>query len=204
MIIGLVGRRRTGKNSLSRYIVEKYFATELALASYLKETVKIWFGWSEDHVNGLLKDVVDPFWGVSPRQMLQWFGTEVVQFSLPERFPEYRTIVGRLHWCNLLIKDLEYFYLDSMLQYNRPVVITDVRFPHEVEAISSFARKIKSPFKMIKIVRDTGFFGDDHSSETDSDGIVPDLVLENNGTLEQLFEQFESLFEHRFQKRNVI
>jgi hypothetical protein len=42
-----------------------------------------------EHTDGLLKDVEDTL-EASPRQLMQFIGTELLQLGLQERFPENR------------------------------------------------------------------------------------------------------------------
>jgi hypothetical protein len=61
-----------------------------------------------------------------------------------------------------------------------------MRFIHEWEAI----KNTHSDSLIIKITRNGGLV-DDHVSEKELEQIQPDLVIENNGTLESLFAQVD-------------
>ena len=79
------------------------------------------------------------------------------------------------------------------IKENEKVIITDVRFPNELEAIK------KRNGITIRINRDlverTGKLipGPEHISETALDDAKFDYVIENNGTIEELIEQVKKI-----------
>lgn len=80
------------------------------------------FGWNESHSFGSLKNVIDPYWGFSPRKAYQLFGTE---FG--------RSLHADL-WVKMTMKKIakskQYFQgVDSVF------FITDVRFHNEAKTI---------------------------------------------------------------------
>ena len=189
MIIGLTGKKRTGKDTIANYLNLKYMVTNLALAGPLKEMCKVLFNWTDEHVYGNLKETIDPIWEVSPREVLQWFGTEVMQHMLPDRFSAYEKLIGRRHWVNLLISQMD--ITRDMFSSQKSIVITDIRFPHEVLGLQDYAEKKSTTFLVIRLNRNTGFT-DTHPSETKIDDVFPDFELENNGTYEELYEKFNN------------
>jgi hypothetical protein len=93
-IIAICGAKRSGKDVLSKYLVHKYKYRKLYFAEPLKKAVKELFNFSDIQVGidegenaGCEKDTVDDRWGVSPRQALQFFGTEVLQYKIQELLP---------------------------------------------------------------------------------------------------------------------
>lgn len=168
MIIGICGHARHGKDSIADILVREYLFTKRSLAEPMKEACKIIFGWTNDHVYGELKDIVDPAWGISPRQALQTLGTEWGQLTL-QQFPEFKEKTGRGLWVKSLLN-----------KATGDTVIADVRFPHEVEAI-------KGKGGIIVMVRRPGQSVDlTHESESAMETIRADFVIRNGGTLEDL------------------
>lgn len=187
-IIGVIGKKQTGKDTLSTYIMMKYRGTLVALAKGVKETCRALFGFTDEQLYGKKKEVIDSCWGISPRQTFQWIGTEIVQFELP-KIPGY--LHNRCHWCYLTQKEIERLEREGVFTEKRPVIITDIRFLHEQRYFQEFAvDSVK--FVTIKLVRDTGFI-DNHSSEKESDSLEANYIIENNGSLPELYKKFDAL-----------
>jgi len=170
MIIGICGHKRHGKDSIADVLVKLYGYDKRSLADPMKEACMVIFGWSWEHVYGELKDVIDPAWGISPRQALQTIGTEWGQYSL-QQFPQFKETTGRGLW----VKSL-------MTTITGNTAIADVRFPHEVDTIREKGGKII-------MVRRPGYPVDlTHESESAIELIQPDYVIRNGGTLDDLEE----------------
>lgn len=112
MIIGVSGKRGSGKDTLSNYLVERGFK-KVSFAAPLKAHVRHFFGWTEEHTDGKLKEVIDPRWGVSPRQAMIAVGQFYRQFD-------------PLFWVKLAFSNIP-----------ENAVISDVRFINEADYIKS-------------------------------------------------------------------
>lgn len=171
MIIGISGRARSGKDTVADIVVRRYGFSKLSLAAPIKEACRTIFGWTTDHTDGVLKDCIDPRWGISPRQTMQLLGTEFGQLLLCDKSPDFAALTGRNLWVNRL--------LDSAR--GRSVVVSDVRFPHESEAIQ------RSGGIIIRVRRPSAdSAASTHASETSLDAIRPDFCIDNTGTIEDL------------------
>lgn len=174
LIIGFGHKRRRGKDLACEIVAEQ-------LASVLEDAIRIdhfadsikegigagVFGFSEAQLYGDLKTVVDPFWGITPRDVFQRFGTEVMH-----------TLFGADIWARTLVRR-------AMNEPKAHVLVGDVRFPHEVEALKRLGAIL------IRIDRDVPPSEDPaedrHRSETALDGWDGwDHVILNNGTIEDL------------------
>jgi len=111
-IIGLAGKARSGKDTCASFFMKRGFH-RYAFADPIKSTVNPLFGWDDRHGFGELKEVVDPFWGVSPRYVYQKFGTEFARETVRDDF-----------WLRVAFLKLRDIPL---------VVIPDVRFNNEAE-----------------------------------------------------------------------
>lgn len=161
MLIGFTGQAHSGKDTAASHLVNgprRY--KQYAFAQPMKEACKVIFGWDERHVNGVLKDVVDPRYGTSPRKALQTLGTEWG-----------RDIINPSIW--LIRAQIE-------IAKHRDLVITDVRFDNEAELIRSSGGII------VKVTREdtTGVMA--HSSEAGIKWELIKHVVTNNGTITDL------------------
>jgi len=174
-IIGLVGRRRSGKDAAADYLTTAYGYTKRKFAAPLKSAIGALFDFSEEQLEGELKDVVDPRWGASPRRLMQYFGTDVMQHNMQLVLPS----IGR----GFAVKRM--FIGEGSGGGQGMVAISDVRFVHEAVAIRERGGVL------LKLIRNNvvgGWDGiDAHTSETELEGIICDKIIENNGDLEGLY-----------------
>lgn len=170
LIVGVIGKAGSGKDTVADYLVSRYAFTKLALADPLKEGIQKFFVIPDDVMYDRVKreqELPDmPGWSV--RKLLQYVGTELV-----------RTHVDDYAWVKSLFK---------RLPPGGSVVVSDVRFPNEVEGIRSYA-PADMRVLFIKVVR-PGHAGVDvgipnHASEIHD--LPADIVLQNQSTLECLY-----------------
>jgi len=176
-VLAICGKRRAGKNTaataIRRALEER--AEELAFADPIKRCVGDLFGFSERQLDGDLKEAPDARWdGVTPRRVLQFFGTEMMQFKLQELLPG----VGRHFWTRCLIERIR------ALPPGTLAIVTDLRFRHEWEALRAAFGDGAVCVKVVRVV-DEAEAGDStttsmHPSETDMDGVVADAVAYND------------------------
>lgn len=173
MLIGVTGYKRTGKDTTAGIICREYGYKQYSVAHKMKECLTIIFGWSLEFIENN-KDTVDPEWSLSPRQALQSLGTEWGQHELCRAYPAFRDLIGRKIWVRSLLHSLDDY---------RFSVISDVRFPHEVEEIRKYRGKIVRVFG--------GYPGCpvpdlSHESESSIDLIEFDIGIANDGDLKDL------------------
>lgn len=128
MIIGLVGFIGSGKGTVGEYL-HLHGYKQTSFAGTLKDTASTLFGWDRELLEGDTKEsrefreMKDEFWSTrfgyefSPRLALQLLGTEA----------------GR----NVFHQDIWIYALENRMKQHKNVVITDTRFPNEIEFIRS-------------------------------------------------------------------
>ena len=163
-----------------------------ALADKLKQSANLVMGWDDRHSYGDLKEVVDPYWGLSPRWVYQHIGTE-----------GWRKVIGAKVWAQALKKQI----LDEDPER---AVITDVRFQageiELIEELGGFTVRVDRPGLKPLVVPPSsavGRFVDrvlgksktwTHQSEWDLVSYTGwKDVLDNNGSLEQLYKRTDDL-----------
>ena len=184
-IIAICGLKRCGKDSIADHLNKTYGCKKISIAGPLKETCKMLFGLSDDVVNTDLKDEPIQYWfGLTPRQILQFYGTEMMQFKLQELMPG----IGRQFWLKKLFKDIA----DS---HTNRIVISDLRFVHEYQAlISEYGR---DNVCIIQVHRPCCESNDHHSSELEWRSIPPNEIVHNEGSLFDLYNQVDQ-FIHKY------
>lgn len=178
-IIAICGRRRAGKDTIAEYFVQRGY-THVKLAGKMKAVMHTLFGFTHDQLESDDKDIVDKRWGITPRQAMQFFGTEVMQYKIQELLPD----VGRTFWVNSVLADMVQFP-------NRKYVISDMRFMHEYQRLTEHGAYVIKVFKPNQEDNDDL---DQHVSEKEYLAIPEDFVIQNDGAIADLHNKLDKQF----------
>lgn len=186
MIIGLVGRKSSGKSTIANYLITHYDFIEYSIASPLKEIAKI-LGFSHKSVYGSEEDKMKlhPEYGITARTFLQKFGTEVCRDYLPTVLPEMNMGSHGIIWLHLLEK-----FIHS--HPNKNIVISDVRFEDEATTIL----KQNNSF-LIYVERKNVVRNDIHISEQILIEMIPSYTINNDSTYESLYHQIDNIIKKK-------
>jgi hypothetical protein len=129
MIIGICGLIGSGKDTIADYLQNIHQFRRESFAHTLKDAVSNIFGWDRELLEGRTRESrewreqVDPWWAerlempnLTPRYVLQYWGTEVARKSFHD---------------DIWIASLE----NKLRKTHDDVVISDCRFPNEIQAI---------------------------------------------------------------------
>lgn len=201
MIIGICGFIGSGKDTVANYLVEEHNYQRDSFAGALKDAVASVFGWDRQLLEGATSEArewreqVDPWWAerltmpeLTPRWVLQYWGTEVCRQGFHD---------------DIWIASLEH----RLLQQDTDIVISDVRFPNEVEVIKKAGGKVwwvqrgslpdwypqgmlasNGYTDAVKQLEEQNV----HISEWAWLQTVFDLVLNNNSTVNHLYSKINS------------
>ena len=209
MIIGVCGFIGSGKDTIADYLVNIHEFRRESFANTLKDACASVFGWDRMMLEGRTKhsrewrDQVDEWWSkrlnmaITPRWILQQWGTEVCRKAFHD--------------------DIWIASLENKLRHSKDdIVISDCRFPNEIKAIRDqggivirVVRGPEPPWYDDAVCMNRGpnrnvgwALAKDrverlgiHASETAWVGTNFDLVLDNNGTLDQLYQQINDLLQ---------
>lgn len=170
MIIGLGYQKGVGKDEVGKYLRSFYGMHRVAFADHIKRVCSTMFRLSLSDLEE--KDTYNEYWNLTHRQMLQNVGVGL------------RESLGEDIWiraANLL--ELE--------QHHEHVVVTDLRFKKEFDFIK------KHDGHCVKICRKTESV-DTHISEHDLDNANWDAIIENNGTLGELYSTVDAMMMNTF------
>ena len=183
MIIGLVGYIGSGKGTVGDILVRNHGYTKFAFADALKDAVATIFTWPRGLLEGdsnasrAFRERVDVWWShklgyeVTPRLILQKFGTEACRNGIAD---------------NIWIAALE-----KRIHGYEDVVISDVRFPNEID----FVRSVGGIIVRVKRGEDpsTEELSKMHISETAWNSYKPDFMIHNEGTKDELKENVKTI-----------
>lgn len=194
-LIGISGHAGSGKDTVCEFLYSTYVETySESMAGPLKVAMAEAFGipLREFH-NPDYKEVINPYWGVSPRMIAQFAGTELFRDQIWKLLPNdqsdfwVRRMWGKLSGLQRGDEDGDYTEGDT-------VVIPDIRFQEEVDFIND------NEGVHIHLIRDSakGKVGlENHPSESQNFSLKGDrtYVISNNGTLEELYEKVRGVVE---------
>ena len=164
-LIGISGKRGTGKSLLGGILSEQFEFTPLSFAKELKERVRNDFGLREIETDGEAKEKVLPEYGLSPRELLIKYG----QF--------FRSI------------DPDYWVRRTLRQVKSDgdYCITDVRFRNEADAIIKLGGVVVRLERFPELNIYKGIIDDESENALDSYSFSSVLTAEHNKTPEDLF-----------------
>ena len=179
-IIGLGYKKRVGKSTSASYLARTYSFKEESFARSLKEGVGHGvFGLTEEEMETSLKEIIHDKWQITPRHILQQAGE-----NLRKTFGEHlwvQTVYNRM--------------ISTYNTFN--YVISDVRYQNEAEWIK------RSNGILVRIDRKHNIkSSDNHQSEIDMDSWNAwDEIIDNNGSLEDLYQQLDLLVHNHLYKK---
>jgi hypothetical protein len=201
MIIGVCGFIGSGKDTVADYLVNNHSYRRESFANTLKDAVASVFGWDRNLLEGRTKQArewreqPDVWWSnrlgkpITPRSVLQQWGTEVCRRGFHD---------------DIWIASLE----NKLRTSTDNIVISDCRFPNEIKSIKAAGGTIvwvqRGELPSWHIMAAKANLGDPvaaeklkhlgvHTSETAWVGTDFDMILDNNSTLDSLFNQLEKL-----------
>jgi len=204
MIIGICGLIGSGKDTVADYLVNVHEFRRESFAGTLKDAVAAVFGWDRTLLEGRTKasrewrEQVDPWWAarlnmpnLTPRWVLQYWGTEVMRRGFHD--------------------DIWISSVENKIRNSRDnIVISDCRFPNEISGIRSaggiILRTCRGPDpEWYQAAVDTNagiqnsmkFRSDVHPSEWAWAGTKFNYVLDNNGSMDELYAQVDNLIKNR-------
>lgn len=180
--IALIGRARSGKDTVAARLIASHSFTRVAFADPLKEMA--------------LK--INPIVDVEPYECDEVLYAEEERLShlvravgwerAKDEYPEVRRI---LQQTGQAIRELDPDFwvrlaLSTIGCVFTPVVVTDVRYPNEADALRA------EGFRLVRIVR-PGSPWLDHESETALDDYPVDALIINAGSLAELHMRADAL-----------
>lgn len=126
LLIGIVGKGNAGKTTTANILSGKF--TEVVFAEPVKRITEIVYGFEYDMLLGdtpekrtLRKTLKDPIWNKTPVEAMQYIGTDL-----------FRDCFDNYVWIKIAQRKI-----DILRNAGKNVIITDCRFPNEIEFIRS-------------------------------------------------------------------
>ncbi len=208
MLISISGLIGSGKDTAADYLCTVHGFKRMSFGASLKDAVSVIFNWDRELLEGSTKtsrewrEQVDPWWAnrleiphLTPRWVLQQWGTEVARKGFHDEI-----------W----VASVE----NKLLNNKDDIVITDCRFPNEIAAVKntggitmrthrgadpawlSLAATFNTTEDQAERITAKVLLEEQyavHASEYSSVGLDYDYHLDNNGTIDSLHKQLESI-----------
>lgn len=186
MIIGISGRKFSGKSTVATLLFNATGYKIVSFADKLKDVTCLLSGCTREQLedydfkeNSLVPAHLRPYCGDAEqptyRAFLQHFGSEFMRS------------VNDSIWIDCTLANAGAFNL----------IISDVRFPNEAKAIKDRGGII------IKVVRDGIESNDTHCSETSINEIIPDFIVHNDSSMQDLVFNIDTLVRH-LRLKNIL
>ncbi len=180
MIIGLSGYAQTGKDTVAQHLVEHYGFTRIAFADPIREALYA--------LNPMITDIPELL-GVRLSWLVDRLGWEFVKQDsgqVREYLQRMGTEVARNQWGQDFWVDLAMKKAGNIAN----VVITDVRFPNEYDAIVANGGEVWRVEKPGVVAVNA------HPSETALDSYPFRRCVLNNGSKDDLYATLDYMIQH--------
>ena len=206
MIVSLSGLIGSGKNAVAEYLVKEHGFVQDSFAASLKDAVSAIFGWDRTMLEGSTKEAreerekVDQWWAtrlgiphLSPRWALQYFGTDVCRnhFHNDIWLASVENRLRKKAAENVVISDSRFFNELDMLR-NVGAIIAVVQRGTAPEWWPVAKEAHSNPESYLIMQQSTI-----HPSEWDWAGYKFDTVIDNNRTLDDLYQLADTLVKNQ-------
>ena len=166
-IIGLTGRAGAGKDTIADHLLSVHGGVKVAFAGPLKEACAALFCLTPHQLHDPVgKETLDPRWGRTPRQILQFVGTDLLRNQLDR---------------DVFRKTARYRIEEAVANGAPLILVTDCRFEDEAQLVRSLGGVVWH------VRRDgSGTAERQHITEQRLRVESSDVIVENNGTMEAL------------------
>lgn len=193
-VIAICGYKRSGKDTIAEYLCKQSEGNAVIckIANKLKEACSSIFGFTPDQLETDMKDSIDPVWQISPRSAMQYLGTDIMQYDIQRIIPG----IGRNFWIKRFIHHIETVHKTAPY-----IIISDLRFKHEYEELYKI---YGSNLMVIKVYRNNNQNIDTHISEREWRDIPHTIIINNNSTLNDLYNNIENTITLSIPKSKII
>ena len=165
MLLGITGKAGSGKDTLVDALIRKHGGVKVSFSDPLKTACKALFQLSDSQLyNRREKERIDERWGRSPRQLMQFLGTDLLRNQFDKE---------------IFIKSMR-SRVRSLLATNPLVIVTDCRFENESHLVRSMQGTV------IHLSRKGIQNVNDHVSEQSLCKFSADIAVHNDASVEDL------------------
>lgn len=192
MLIGLHGKARAGKDTVAAHLIAKHKLLRYGPSVPVKDTTAAMFGIPREYLDDdNMKDQFDPFWQMTYREMAQKVGKESSRDIFGDDI--WMRHVGR-KWASIRDeKTIDGRYNAAHVAYGG-MILADIRYQNEVEWVKKHGGIV------IFVIRTNlpASSGVDHAAEKGLSVDLADILLYNNGTVDDLYANVDRQLAYHF------
>ena len=177
IIIGFCGPTKSGKSTAAKFLEIQGFMS-VGFADQLKRDCRTIFDFSDVQLWGDLKDVIDDRYGLTPRYVMQKYGTDFMREMIDDNWWVNKcldTVLTGLNTGARYKSDRGFMLEPVIYPPYKGAVITDVRFGNEIKAIK------KAGGYVVRLLR-ADLAAHMHKAEATATGLPAnmfDLIIDN-------------------------
>jgi hypothetical protein len=205
-IIAIAGSIGSGKDTVAKYLADRYGYHRESFASSVKDTLSSVFGWPRGLLDGITNDsrdfreIVDPWWSerlnipnFTPRYAMQHIATDLFRDHFNSEIWIY----------SLERRILDHIRRTKNTGFGYKVVITDLRFENEFAMVKRLGahtvrvmRGDQPPWWVMNPQQVSDKYPDVHHSEC---GLSPvpnnefNTVIRNDGTISEMYKEIDAM-----------
>lgn len=189
MLIGIHAKPRSGKDTVANYLIKQYKLYKYGSSFPVKDTAAYMFKVPRQYFDDdNKKDTIDPFWGITYREMAQKVGKE-----------GSRDLFGEDFWLRHVEKQLKRIEIEELFilrteKYTIPyegMILADIRYENEVHWVKQNGGKVI----FIKRSNLPASSNNSHPAEAGLSDHLADVFIHNDGTLEDLYKEVDFAME---------
>ena len=168
-VVAICGYKETGKTEAGKILAFKHGFKEINFAGALKRQCSLAFNTPSVFFNKKKNEPLPKYPDLTGRKIMQ---------EVSEKYKELAPRIWVDRWLSSLAASL-----------SDKIVVTDLRFPIELEMIRQFDRNL-----IIKVVKDDVLYEDTHVSEKGFLDADVDVLIPNNSSVEELHRIVEKSY----------
>jgi len=184
-VFSIIGKKRVGKDLVADYICQKRGCKKYALAKPLKDLVCNIFGITMEQLDQYKNEA----WGLDAYPITE----DLIGRASDDIDVSFRSILQRtgdsmknFFGIDCYMKKFHEWFMNEDV-----AVISDVRLKEEQRWLTAHTSPV-----FIKVIRDNDEDTDSkHRTETESEALGYDIIIENNGTIEELYEKIDKILD---------
>lgn len=193
MIILLCGKKRVGKDTVADYLCVKYGFVKYSFADPMKRACKEIFMFTDEQLWGKKKEVIDPRLGITPRRILQVFGTELMRHDIHKHIPE---LLKAIPLNTLWIQRFKWWYENNK---DKNIIISDGRFINELEIIKEMGGILIMIHRESVEEQNKSNHASEKEQEKMDDSIS--LVIYNDYSFKVLYNQIDNIYDYIYKRK---
>uniref|UniRef100_A0A6C0DMM6 Deoxynucleoside monophosphate kinase n=1 Tax=viral metagenome TaxID=1070528 RepID=A0A6C0DMM6_9ZZZZ len=199
MIVGILGLKGSGKDTIGNYLIDNYNFEKIAYAGALKDAICCVFGWDRNMMEGATdesrkwREEIDEYWGFSPREMMQRIGTDLFRKQIKDDIwiKSLKLKLEKLT-TNVVITDCRFNNeIDLIKDKGGIIILVEREPPSWINIIEEYKAKKLTEEEAVTLLQETGI----HESEWRCylyNNI--DYYVKNTGSIEELYNKLKMIF----------